>query len=118
MTDLDTFRQETRTWLEENCPQSMRTPAAGFDDFFSGGRNPDLSDPDKKLWCDRMAERGWTVPTWPKEYGGGGLDKAEIDKVLRGCHAQLHHGDQAVAAGQRPGFIAVARQNGNGFGHR
>ena len=24
-----------------------------------------------------MAERGWTVPTWPKEYGGAGLSKAE-----------------------------------------
>jgi acyl-CoA dehydrogenase len=27
-----------------------------------------------------MAERGWTVPTWPTEYGGGGLspDQAKI----------------------------------------
>jgi acyl-CoA dehydrogenase len=29
-----------------------------------------------------MAERGLTAPTWPKEYGGGGLDKAEA-KVLQ-----------------------------------
>ena len=28
-----------------------------------------------------MGARGWTVPTWPKEYGGGGLSKAE-GKVL------------------------------------
>ena len=38
-------------------------------------------DTDQKVWCDRMAERGWTVPTWPKEYGGGGLSKEEA-KVL------------------------------------
>ena len=23
-----------------------------------------------RLWLERMAERGWTVPTWPREYGG------------------------------------------------
>ena len=30
---------------------------------------------------DRMASKGWTTPMWPKEYGGGGLSKAE-NKVL------------------------------------
>jgi len=29
-----------------------------------------------------MAERGWTVPDWPKEYGGGGLSPAEA-RVLK-----------------------------------
>jgi alkylation response protein AidB-like acyl-CoA dehydrogenase len=38
-------------------------------------------NPDAKLWLDRMAERGWTAPMWPKEYGGGGLSKAQ-NKVL------------------------------------
>jgi alkylation response protein AidB-like acyl-CoA dehydrogenase len=32
-------------------------------------------DRDSALWLERMAERGWTVPTWPKAYGGAGLDK-------------------------------------------
>lgn len=82
MSDLEQFRQETRSWLEENCPPSMRNPRTGFDDVYNGGRNPDLSNPEEKLWCDRMSARGWTVPHWPKEYGGGGLDKAEV-KVLR-----------------------------------
>jgi acyl-CoA dehydrogenase len=81
VSDLEQFRQETRAWLEENCPQSMRTPAKGFDDFYSGGRNPEINHPDQKLWCDRMAARGWTVPHWPKEYGGGGLSNEEV-KVL------------------------------------
>jgi acyl-CoA dehydrogenase len=31
---------------------------------------------------NRMGERGWTVPDWPKEYGGGGLNPAET-KTLR-----------------------------------
>lgn len=81
MSDLEQFRQDTRAWLEENCPQSMRTPVKGFDDFYSGGREPEISHPDQKLWCDRMAARGWTVPHWPKEYGGGGLSNDEV-KIL------------------------------------
>jgi acyl-CoA dehydrogenase len=81
VNDLEQFRQATRDWLEANCPQSMRTPAKSFEDFYSGGRNPEINHPDQKLWCDRMAARGWTVPHWPKDYGGGGLDKEQV-KVL------------------------------------
>ena len=82
MSDLEQFRQETRVWLEENCPPAMRTPVNSFEDLYSGGRNPEIDHPDQKVWCDRMAARGWTVPHWPKEYGGGGLSKEEV-KVLR-----------------------------------
>ena len=81
MSDLDQFRQEARAWLEENCPPSMREPVTSFEDIYNGGRNPEISHPDQVVWCERMAERGWTVPTWPKEYGGGGLSKEE-NKVL------------------------------------
>ena len=35
-----------------------------------------------------MAERGWTVPKWPKEYGGGGLSNEEA-RVLREEMARL-----------------------------
>ncbi len=82
MSDFEQFRQDTRAWLEENCPISMREPVKGFDDYYNGGRNPEIDHPDQKVWCDRMAERGWTVPHWPKEYGGGGLDKDEL-KILK-----------------------------------
>ena len=89
MSDLEQFRQETRAWLEENCPMSMREPVKGFDDYYNGGRNPEIDHPDQKIWCDRMAERGWTVPHWPKEYGGGGLDKEQL-KVLKQEMAAIH----------------------------
>ena len=81
MSDLEQFRQETRTWLEANCPESMRVPVSGFEDFYNGGRNPEIDHPDQKIWCDRMAAKGWTVPHWPAEYGGGGLSGEEV-KVL------------------------------------
>jgi len=67
---LETFREKTRAWLEENCPTSMREPAAE-DQIIGGGKRQEY-EPDQKLWLDRMAARGWTAPRWPTEYGGGG----------------------------------------------
>ena len=70
------FRAETRAWLEAQCPPGMRTPMPE-DEVVWGGRNARFKNPDSKLWLERMAAKGWTVPTWPKEYGGGGLSPAE-----------------------------------------
>ena len=47
-----------------------------------GGRDYQFASDDQKLWLMRMADRGWTAPTFPKEYGGGGLSKGEA-KVLK-----------------------------------
>ena len=88
------FRTETREWLEQNCPASMRTPMKSEKDACWGGRNFEFQSEDQKVWLERMAERGWTVPDWPKEYGGGGLS-AEETKILRqemkalGCRLPL-----------------------------
>jgi alkylation response protein AidB-like acyl-CoA dehydrogenase len=76
MSDLDAFRTQTRAWLEANCPPSMRTPTPD-DEIVWGGRNATYKNSDSKLWLERMALQGWTVPTWPKQYGGGGLSAAE-----------------------------------------
>jgi acyl-CoA dehydrogenase len=86
MSDLEAFRQETRDWLADNCPQSMRASgtggiASGEDDICWGGKKFVFKSEDQRLWLERMASRGWTVPTWPTEYGGGGLSKPEA-KVL------------------------------------
>ena len=78
MTDLQVFREETRNWLEANCPPEMRKPG----DVAWGGRNAQFSHPDQKIWLERMGEKGWTCPTWPSEYGGGGLSKEE-NKILQ-----------------------------------
>ena len=65
---LESFRQEAKHWLSENFPSSLqgrRPPGvAGFGAKFSG---------DWKVWQDRLGEKGWSAPTWPTEYGGGGL---------------------------------------------
>jgi alkylation response protein AidB-like acyl-CoA dehydrogenase len=85
MADLEQFRTETRAWLEANCPPSMRGPQAAAtdddDDSIWGGRRATFKNPEAKQWLDRMAAKGWTAPTWPKEYGGGGLTPAEARVV-------------------------------------
>ncbi|QUS58415.1 acyl-CoA dehydrogenase family protein [Pseudovibrio brasiliensis] len=82
MTSLDEFRMETRAWLEENCPQDMRKAVTTEEDICWGGRNWTFKSEAQKQWLERMAERGWTVPSWPKEYGGGGLSGDEV-KILK-----------------------------------
>ncbi len=71
---LDEFRREVRAWLEENCPKGARGPGP----VAMPGRRNRVDDKDTILWKERMAEKGWTVPHWPKEYGGGGLSRAEV----------------------------------------
>ena len=89
MTDLETFRAETRAWLEENCPPEMREPVRSDKDVCWGGRDQSKLTPAQKSWMDAMASRGWTVPDWPKEYGGGGLNAAET-KILREEMARIN----------------------------
>jgi alkylation response protein AidB-like acyl-CoA dehydrogenase len=81
MPNLEEFRRETRAWLEAHCPESMRKPLTEGETVW-GGRNANFPSDDARLWLERMAEKGWTVPTWPKQYGGGGLS-AEENKVLQ-----------------------------------
>ena len=78
--DLETFRNETREWLLANVPKSMFGPPKSVEDLCWGGRKAKYPA-DVKRHLDVMAERGWTAPTWPKEYGGGGLNRDEA-KVL------------------------------------
>ena len=82
MADLEQFRAETRAWLDANCPPEMREPVRDETDACWGGRNPVFKNAAQKIWLERMAEKGWTVPDWPKPYGGAGLSPAET-KILR-----------------------------------
>ncbi|MDF2696460.1 MAG: Acyl-CoA dehydrogenase family protein [Labilithrix sp.] len=77
---LEAFREETRNWLTANAPASMRTPLAPGEEACWGGKKEKRS-PDAQRWLELNVERGWTAPTWPRAYGGGGLSKAEA-KVL------------------------------------
>jgi acyl-CoA dehydrogenase len=85
---LEAFRAEARAWLEANCPQEMRQPVLDETDVCWGGRRVKFKNDAQRAWLERMAARGWTVPEWPKAYGGGGLSKEEA-RVLREEMARL-----------------------------
>ena len=75
--EIDEFRQDTRAWLEASCPPGARGPGQ----IAWGSRKIELV-PDVRLWLERMADKGWTVPTWPKAYGGAELDKAQYQALI------------------------------------
>jgi alkylation response protein AidB-like acyl-CoA dehydrogenase len=83
--DVESFRAEVREFLERSAPESLRGALGAA---YWGGRKPELPHPESKRYCALMAERGYTAPTWPKEYGGGGLSGAEA-KVLEQELARL-----------------------------
>ena len=84
MEQLEQFREEVRAWLEENCPATMRTPMGGDEDVCWGGRKIVYQSDEQRLWLERMAQKGWTVPQWAQEYGGAGFEalRASARKFL------------------------------------
>ena len=98
MAAVNPFRKQVRDWLEANCPESMRRPYRSEGEVCWGGRNFRFLSDDQRLWLERMAARGWTAPTWPEEYGGGGLDRAEA-KILKEELARIHARQPLVSFG-------------------
>jgi alkylation response protein AidB-like acyl-CoA dehydrogenase len=72
MSELSEFRADVSAWLAENCPDGARGPGQ-----IATGSSKITLEPAVALWLERMAERGWTAPAWPSEYGGGGLTPAQ-----------------------------------------
>ena len=90
MPSLEAFRQDTRAWLDANCPPSIRTPMPPTE-MVGGGRRARYVNPESGLWLERMASKGWTAPTWPSEFGGGGLGKEQygvLQEELRRIRAR------------------------------
>lgn len=69
--ELESFRLEVRDWLEKNLPTSLK----GKPVLMSEGPGP--TDGDFLQWKKAMGQKGFGVPTWPKQYGGGGLSPAQ-----------------------------------------
>ena len=93
------FRQEVRSWLEDNVPKETR-PADG----------PEMRDYDI-AWQRRQFDGGWAGITWPEEYGGRGFstiqqliwyqEYARADAPYVGVNfvGQLHGGPTLIANG-------------------
>ena len=76
-TDLEAFRAEAKTWLEANFPPALKGKSS------LGTAEVRVNDPDLAKWRKAMGEKGWGTPTWPKEYGGGGLSPQQARVLLQ-----------------------------------
>jgi alkylation response protein AidB-like acyl-CoA dehydrogenase len=74
------FRDEVRRFLDENLSEDLREAGRKtggvFADFAAGLR-----------WHKMLAQRGWSAPSWPKEYGGTGWDATQRYIFARECTA-------------------------------
>lgn len=69
---IENFREDTRAWLDANCPASMRDRPVHFEDAFDI-----YNTDDAESWLNACAAKGWTAPLWPKVYGGAEMSGEE-----------------------------------------
>jgi alkylation response protein AidB-like acyl-CoA dehydrogenase len=55
------FREEARTFIAQNYPQELRDKQ---------NRGEELGREDFLSWHRILAKKGWSAPSWPKEFGG------------------------------------------------
>ena len=81
--DIESFRAEARAWLADNFPKAL------------AGRGGELVRPESLAsendelmeWCRVLGEKGWGTPTWPAEYGGGGLSQLQAGALAEEMRA-------------------------------
>ncbi|MEW6169031.1 MAG: acyl-CoA dehydrogenase family protein [Pseudomonadota bacterium] len=64
--DDETFRQEVRTFFQQNYPEALRYPKTRL-------RWAEIKD-----WYLTLSKKGWLAPAWPVEYGGMGLSPTKL----------------------------------------
>lgn len=69
----DAFREEVREFLAANFPSELK----GKGSALAGVDGPTEESEAQRKWREAMGSRGWGTPTWPKEYGGGGLSRRQ-----------------------------------------
>lgn len=72
-SESPTFRKEVREWLEEHFVPSLR----GKTGWSFHEHQHETPGEDVTRWTRAMGEKGWGTPTWPREYGGGGLSASD-----------------------------------------
>jgi alkylation response protein AidB-like acyl-CoA dehydrogenase len=67
------FREEVKAFLAANFPPELK----GKSNALASVEGPTNESPAQRAWREAMGGRGWGTPTWPKEYGGGGLTRRQ-----------------------------------------
>ena len=63
------FREALRAWLEDNAPKDLEIPHG------SSTLNKETQQALKDFRC-KLGAKGWLAPSWPLEWGGGGMHPA------------------------------------------
>ncbi len=87
MSETTEFRADALAWMREAVPPALMGTRKGAFDGYWGGRRGHPTD-DQRRWLDRALERGWTAPTWPTKFGGGGLSPT-LGRELRAAMREL-----------------------------
>jgi alkylation response protein AidB-like acyl-CoA dehydrogenase len=69
--ELEDFRAEARAWIEANFPPALKGKA------FLASAEVTTNNAELRAWRKAIGLKGWATPTWPAEYGGGGLSVAQ-----------------------------------------
>lgn len=70
--EVEAFREEVRTWIEENKVEGLGG-GAGFGAFGSEAQREAYQE-----WVKRLREGRWICVSWPEEYGGRGISAVEL----------------------------------------
>ena len=62
MPEIEEFREQTRAWLEENVPQTLRGRVSEREAWPGGGKKAVYKYPESREWMEIAAARGWTAP--------------------------------------------------------
>src|SRR5579859_4242251 len=74
--ELEDFRKDAAAWLKANFPATL-SGKGQLAMSERSGQSPELAQ-----WRKAIGEKGWATPTWPVQYGGGGLSPAQA-RVLQ-----------------------------------
>ncbi len=69
---LEDFRAEARDWLDANFPKALKGKGG-----MMASEGPQSGAADLVAWKTAIGAKGWATPTWPAEYGGGGLSSQQ-----------------------------------------
>lgn len=80
----EAFRENARAWLAENFPAELAHQPLTLSALEAPSEESDA----EASWRAAMGDKGWGVPTWPSDYGGGGLSD-EQTRILQAEMARI-----------------------------
>jgi alkylation response protein AidB-like acyl-CoA dehydrogenase len=96
--EREAFRAEVRAWLRDNVAGVGGPVDAADLSYEQFQRN--------RAFLRALGERGWYAPTWPKEFGGGGLEKHVAAVIREELEASIPHLDSVHPPGDIGGSAA------------